>query len=929
LSLAVSIIHAQNQALDDFLRAQKENVAQLRQFTWTSRTALKLKGETKKVRIESVRYDGNGQLQKITIESEEPEQRDENGKVRKKVVEKKTDEYKQLLQGLGSLAQSYAHLTQAQIQSLAIGASITSGQGDMEGTMRVHATGVVVPQDDVTLWVDNASSLPREVRIQSRYDKEPVQLSVEFARLQEGPNYPAHVQLMYEAKEMQVDVRNSNYQRLVQTTSAAPATPAPDQPWPRRSSRDGATLISYQPQVDDWKDFKTIQWRMAFSLTPKGGKPLIAAASFEAMTDINSETHLVTIHDLKVLRTDFPSLDADTKTHMDELLRSFLPPTVEISLERVVACTPKQQSLQTVEVKNDPPPILVRYKPAVLLDTEGDPVNVPVPKTNLRYVLNTRWYVFLDKATSHYYFLAGDQWLTAGSLKGPWSVTAELPKEMDAIVADDKFAELRLYVPAPPLNPGAIIPEVIYTNSPADVILFNGQPAYTPIPGTDLAYANNTTSYVFTHVKDKRVFYLTSGRWFSAATLDGPWTFATPNLPDDFRKIPVSSPAAQVLASVPGTEEAKDAVLIAEIPTTAVVDRKAAEAEVKVSYDGEPKFAPIEGTSMQYATNTTQKVIQFDALYYLCFQGVWFTSTAPQGPWQTASSVPKEIYTIPPSSPIYNVTYVTQTVTPSGDVEASYTAGYLGAFVVGVGVGAVIAGGTGYYYPPYIGYYPGFYGYPAYYARPYAYGAAAYYNPATGRYGASQTVYGPYGAANRTASYNPYTGTATRTASVATPYGTASAGRAYNPYTGAAGATRQGSNAYSQWGSSVISKNGQSAVTQHYSDSRGTVGSIQGSRGGAAVGVAGAGGNNAAVGRTAGGDLYAGRDGNVYKNTGSGWQKYDNGSWNSVNSGSRSPQQSAPQRSQMQSLQSEQMNRSRGAASSQQFQRSFGGGRRR
>ncbi len=29
--------------------------------------------------------------------------------------------------------------------------------------------------------------------------------------------------------------------------------------------------------------------------------------------------------------------------------------------------------------------------------------------------------------------------------------------------------------------------------------------------------------------------------------------------------------------------------------------------------------------------------------------------------------------------------------------------------------------------------------------------------------------------------------------------------------------------------------------------------------------------------------MYAGHDGNVYKNTGSGWQKYDNGTWSTVN----------------------------------------------
>ena len=39
---------------------------------------------------------------------------------------------------------------------------------------------------------------------------------------------------------------------------------------------------------------------------------------------------------------------------------------------------------------------------------------------------------------------------------------------------------------------------------------------------------------------------------------------------------------------------------------------------------------------------------------------------------------------------------------------------------------------------------------------------------------------------------------------------------------------------------------------------------------------------NTAAGKTSNGDMYAGHDGNVYKNTGSGWQTYNNGSWNNV-----------------------------------------------
>ena len=137
--------------------------------------------------------------------------------------------------------------------------------------------------------------------------------------------------------------------------------------------------------------------------------------------------------------------------------------------------------------------------------------------------------------------------------------------------------------------------------------------------------------------------------------------------------------------------------MLAQIPTTAVVNKSEAEAKVNaqgVHYSGPPQFKPIEGTSLRYAANTQDKVIKTGDLYYLCFQGVWFMSTALDGPWQTANSVPKEIYTTPPSSPVYNVTYVTQTNSTPTTIESSTTAGYVGMFVLGVTAGVAIAYGT-------------------------------------------------------------------------------------------------------------------------------------------------------------------------------------------------------------------------------------------
>ena len=670
--------------------------------------------------------------------------------------------------------------------------------------------------------------------------------------------------------------------------------PAQDPGWPRTNVQQGGTLVSYQPQVDDWKHFTNIIWRQAFQLTPAGGKQVVGAATLSGTTIIDNDTHMVMIHGIKVTDTYFPSLDQATSAKMDTLYKSFVPQDVSISLERVAACVPKPESVKTVNLNNDPPRIFISYSPAILLGIDGKPVLSDVDGTDLRYVVNTTWPLFQDKRSSTYFLLVNNIWLKGNDLNGPWARVTKLSGDFEKIPNSGKFAEVKKEVPPPKVS-NPIIPKVFYSTVPAEAILFDGNPAFTNIPGTRLAYANNTDSPVFVYSPTQTYYYLAAGRWFSAKSLAGPWTFASLSLPPDFSNIPISNPAGSVLASVPGTPQAKDAVLIAQIPTTMILNPTDAAKQAKVTYDGTPKFTPIDGTSLSYATNTADKVIKYGDVYYLCLQGVWFMSPNAEGPWTTAKSVPQEIYTIPPSSPVYNVTYVTQTTTSDGYVESSYTAGYFGAFVMGAAVGTMVAYGTGFYYPPYI-WYPA-YGYPIYRPYPMCYGAIPYYNTWSGAYGFAQTAYGPYGVATRAAQYNPYTGTYARGASASTAYGRRTVGEAYNPYTGTYAATRQGASPTAQWGQSYVSQGNRAAYTQHLSTSRGTVASAQGLQGGRAYGSSTARGNTA-VGRSSSGDLYAGHDGNVYKNTGSGWQKYDNssGSWNNVNI--QQAQQEARQRAQ-------------------------------
>ena len=663
------------------------------------------------------------------------------------------------------------------------------------------------------------------------------------------------------------------------SAAATPAMPpTKDIGWPRQVAKNGATLVYYQPQIDGWVDYKELTARAAFSLTPNGGEPALGVASFRAGTLVDKDSRTVFFRDIQVTDVRFSSLATDAEKPMEQLFRELIPTGGEpISVDRILADLDEgKAAAQSVPVKNDPPQIFYSDKAAILLMVQGEPVLAPIQKTGLQFVVNTNWDLFFEKGKKRYFLLADKAWLTAQDLKGPWTQTQTLPKDMAKLPAGENFDDVKKMVPPPP--PSGAVPQVFFSTTPAELILFKGTPVYTKIPNTQLLYVANTDNDVFVNDAQKRYYVLLAGRWFRAQALEGPWSYTGDDLPADFAKISEDSKKGHVLASVPGTVQASDAVMLAQIPTTAIVNRAEAEAKAKVSYDGPPEFKPIEKTSLQYATNTQDKVIKMGDIYYLCFQGVWFMSTTPNGPWKTADSVPQEIYTIPPSSPVYNVTYVTQTNPTSTTVESSQTAGYLGMFVIGMAAGACITYGTGYYYPPYIYYPPGVF-YPVYRPWPATYGAGVVYNPHTGGWAAGRAVYGPYGAAGSSAWYNPATGRYGRSASVQGYYGGRSVASAYNPWTGGYGATAQGHNAYAQWGSSVATRGDQWARTGHVSTANGTKFGYQTSEGQAGVGYRGA---NGSIANTTNG-VYAGHDGNVYKKNSDGsWNQYNNGSWNPV-----------------------------------------------
>ncbi len=664
---------------------------------------------------------------------------------------------------------------------------------------------------------------------------------------------------------------------LAAVAAATPSAPI-DGGWPRTYSLpSGANILVYQPQIASWDKQTHIVAFSAVSYRAKtGDQPALGTIKIEADTKVALDERLVSFQGMKIAEANFPTLPKETLREVVATVEKAIPDDERVlALDRVLVNIDKSQIVpKNVEgIKAEPPAIFFSKTPAVMVNLDGEPIWSPIKDNDLKFAVNTNWDLFQHVPTNTYYLRNNDSWLKASDLKGAWSAAGTLPDSFKKLPDEENWKDVKANLPGKQVRN---VPKVFVSNQPAELILLTGEPSYLLVPGTTLLWVSNTESDVFRMGKSGLVYYLVAGRWFSAADFTGPWGFATPSLPPDFKKIPLEHERSRVLASVPGTDQAAEAVLLAQIPQTARVNRKETKAP-DVAFQGDPQFTPIEQTKVERAVNTDKDVFKVGDTFYMCYQGVWFVGKTASGPWEVATSVPQQIYSIPVSSPSHHVTYVTIEADDNSNddwVVYAAAAGYTGMMVAW----GCTVWGSGWYYPPYWGM-GGFY--PYYYPHFPTYGYSAWYNPRTGAYGRSAGVYGPYGGAGVGARYNPRTGTYARGAAAYGPYGARGAAQAYNPRTGTYAQTRQGSNVYGSWGSTSVQRGDDWAKTNRYTNNQ-TGNTTRTVRTDEGAGVVRRGSEGGAVAAGSGGNVYAGKDGNVYRREDGTWQKYDNGGWSNT-----------------------------------------------
>jgi hypothetical protein len=718
-----------------------------------------------------------------------------------------------------------------------------------------------------------------------------------------------------------------------ETLPPHPAEVTPD-PWPKMVMLGTEKYTIYQPQLESWNHFDFIANAAVSVQADSSAEPQFGVITIAAQTLVDRASRTVQFQNITVSKAFFPSAPGRASVWQNGFQSMLASGPSSMSLDRLEAALAIKESeikARTVPVMNMPPGFIFSQSTSILINVDGEPVWRRMDGTSCQRLLNSRALIFKEPDTGRVYLHLYDGFLSAPAIHGPWTVAERLPEGIARLAeqlgkdrtvdllqgqADSetgKFPSLKLKVP-----------QVFVTSVPTELIITNGAPDWQPLDGTMLLYVKNTTANIFKDMNNQKTYLLVTGRWFVAPGFSGPWEYlSAKKLPADFSRIPDDSPKENVKASVPGTVQAKEALIAAQIPQTATVDRTKLTFTPLVN--GQPELKPIPNSGMMYVVNAPNPLIMVNQnQWYALYNGIWFFSTSLHGPWSVASSIPAVIYSIPPSSPLHYVTYVKIYAATPTQIVVGYTPGYLGSVISADGL---VIYGTGYTYAPYIST-------TVWYAPPVTYGYAANvsYTPWTGwavgfgfGWGVSSAwgpapYWGPYGAVYGYHGYAPVYGYhgpaavwgpggwAATSGNVYQHWGTTSAvsrsASGYNAWTGNAWSSKVGMSYNSTNGR--ISAGQSGTVTNVYNGN--TVSGQRGytynpttgvaARGGSVTGTSATGKQNSAEwgkvagpgGQTASGvkinnNYYGDHNGNVYKynaTTGTAQKYNSNGSWSTV-----------------------------------------------
>lgn len=216
----VPVVSAQNQELQERVAEIKEAAAKnkqaLTQFTWVETVTISLKGEEKKQEHFQVRIGPDGQPQKQSLDPA-PAPPEHEGRLKKHIVEKKTEEYKDYADQIKALIQQYVPPDRDLLgQAYDKGNIMIGPQPNMPGEYRAVISSYVKPGDHLTLVIDKTAKQLVSLSIDTYLDdpKDAVTVTATFTSIPGGPHHVSTETINGVSKQLTIAIQDDQYQPL-------------------------------------------------------------------------------------------------------------------------------------------------------------------------------------------------------------------------------------------------------------------------------------------------------------------------------------------------------------------------------------------------------------------------------------------------------------------------------------------------------------------------------------------------------------------------------------------------------------------------------------------------------------------------------------------------------------------------------------------
>jgi hypothetical protein len=214
-ALATSQDAALQARLNDIKQASAANKQALAKYNWQEQQTTSIKGEVKKQQTFLVSVGPDGQQQKTEINAAAPAA-PSGGRLKQRVVAKKTAEFKDYGSEIADLARQYTQPDPGRLQQAFQQGNVflQSGGGESQATMIIK--DYIKPNDSITIVFNRTQKAIQSIRVASYLSdpKDAVTIAAQFAKLPDGTNHVASTQINGASKQLTVVTQNSNYQPL-------------------------------------------------------------------------------------------------------------------------------------------------------------------------------------------------------------------------------------------------------------------------------------------------------------------------------------------------------------------------------------------------------------------------------------------------------------------------------------------------------------------------------------------------------------------------------------------------------------------------------------------------------------------------------------------------------------------------------------------